>query len=131
MASTRPYHLHKNERLTSLILIERLFAGGSKSLPAFPIRIVYMTVTGDHLPTLSVLVSVPKKRFKRAVKRNRVKRQIREAYRKHKTLLTDPLQAAGKKMVIAFIWLDQSLHPSAEIEEKVKKLLQLTAERII
>ncbi len=121
----------KAEHLTGLLLIDKLFAGGSKSFPAFPLRIVYMLVEAENLPTVSVLVSVSKKRFKRAVKRNRVKRQIREAYRKNKSLLTGPLEAAGKKGVIAFIWLDNELHASSEVEEKVKKLLQLTAERMV
>lgn len=121
----------KAEHLTSLLLIDKLFAGGSKSLPAFPLRIVFMPMESESLPTVSVLISVSKKRFKRAVKRNRVKRQIREAYRKNKSLLTGPLEAAGKKGVIAFIWLDNELHASSEVEEKVKKLLQLTAERMV
>lgn len=124
------YTLQKTERLSSRIYIDKLFAGGSKSLPAFPLRIVYMPVEGDGLPTVSLLISVPKKRFKRAVKRNRVKRQIREAYRLHKSLLTDKLQATGQKLIIAFIWLDNELHPSTRVEEKICKLLQLTAERI-
>lgn len=131
MAEQEKHTFPKTERLSSVILIEKLFAGGSKSLPAFPLRIVYMPVEGEELPAVSVLISVPKKRFKRAVKRNRVKRQIREAYRKHKYLLIDPLKAAGKKATIAFIWLDNELHASDEIEEKVKKLLQITAERML
>lgn len=98
MAEQEKHTFPKTERLSSVILIEKLFAGGSKSLPAFPLRIVYMPVEGEELPAVSVLISVPKKRFKRAVKRNRVKRQIREAYRKHKYLLIDPLKAAGKKL---------------------------------
>ena len=122
--------MHKTERLNSRLLIERLFAGGSKSLPAFPLRIVYMPVENDALPTVSLLISVPKKRFKRAVKRNRVKRQVREAYRLHKSLLTRKLELTGQKVVLAFIWLDNELHPSAVVEDKVKKLLQLTAERL-
>lgn len=122
--------MQKTERLNSRILIEQLFAGGNKSLPAYPLRIVYMPVENDNLPIVSLLISVPKKRFKRAVKRNRVKRQVREAYRLHKTLLTDKLEATGQKVVLAFIWLDNELHSSAVVEEKVKKLLQLTAERL-
>lgn len=131
MAEQEKHTFPKTERLSSVILIEKLFAGGSKSLPAFPLRIVYMPVEDEELPVVSILISVPKKRFKRAVKRNRVKRQIREAYRKHKYLLIDPLKAAGKKAAIAFIWLDNELHASDEIEEKVKKLLQITAERML
>lgn len=131
MAEQEKHTLSKTERLNSLILIEKLFTGGSKSLPAFPLRIVYMPVEEENnLPQVSILISVPKKRFKRAVKRNRVKRQIREAYRKHKSILADSLTATGKKAIIAFIWLDNELHSSVEVEEKVKKLLQLTSERM-
>ena len=38
------YTLGKKERLNSKTLIERLFSGGSKSFPAFPLRVVYMSV---------------------------------------------------------------------------------------
>lgn len=128
MAETEKQTLRKAERLNSQILIERLFSGGGKSFPAFPLRIVYMPVEKENLPVVSILISVPKKRFKRAVKRNRVKRQIREAYRKHRQILTDSLAASGKKAIIAFIWLDNELHSSNEVEAKVKKLLTLTTE---
>lgn len=131
MEGQQKHTLSKAERLNSLILIEKLFSGSSRSLPAFPLRIVYMPIESEHLPCVSVLISVPKKRFKHAVKRNLVKRQIREAYRKNKSLLTAPLEAGGKKAAIAFIWLDNDLRPTAEVEEKVKKLLQLTAERLV
>lgn len=123
--------LSKKERLNSKTLIERLFSGGSKSFPAFPLRVVYMPVEpaeGDE--AASILISVPKKRFKRAVKRNRVKRQVREAYRKHKHLLLDALAARNQRLIIAFIWLDNQIHSSAEVEEKVKKLLFHITERL-
>ena len=74
------YTLGKSERLCSKKLVERLFAGGNKSFPAFPLRVVYMPLDiEDEGAEVSILVSVPKKRFKRAVKRNLVKRQVREA----------------------------------------------------
>ncbi len=131
MVEQDKHTLTKKERLNSLTLIEELFSGGSRSLPSFPLRIVYMPVEDESRPTLSLLISVPKKRFKRAVKRNLVKRQIREAYRMNKNLLLRPLEEAGKKAVIAFIWLDNGLRTSVQVEDTVKKLLQLTAERLI
>lgn len=60
MSTPNRYTLPKLERLNSRILIEKLFTGGSKSLPAFPLRIVYMPVEGEHLPAVSLLISVPK-----------------------------------------------------------------------
>ncbi len=114
------YTLGKKERLNSKTLIERLFSGGSKSFPAFPLRVVYMSVepVEEDMAAASILISVPKKRFKRAVKRNLVKRQVREAYRKNKHLLLDALASRNKRLIIAFIWLDNHIHSSAKWRRK-------------
>lgn len=132
MEEDRRHTLGKAERLCSKALVERLFAGGNRSFPAFPLRVVYMLLEpGEGTAPASILISVPKKRFKRAVKRNRVKRQVREAYRHHKHLLLDALEAhGGKRIVLAFIWTDNSLHPSEEVERKVKRLLTHIAENL-
>lgn len=127
----RRYTLGKSERLCSKKLIERLFAGGNKSFPAFPMRVVYMPLGAEEEGTeVSILISVPKKRFKRAVKRNLVKRQVREAYRRNKYILLDALRQSERpeKLVLAFIWLDSRLHSSDEVEHKMKKLLYHIAE---
>ena len=89
-----------------------MFEGGvSKSFSIFPIRVVYMPVEQGEVPA-SILISVSKRRFKRAVKRNRVKRQIREAYRKNKSLLVDELIATSEleeKMKIALARISEKL----------------------
>ena len=121
--------LPKAERLNRKRLIDQLFGGNGKSLLAFPLRMVYMT-TGPDGQTASMLVSVPKKRFKRAVKRNRVKRQVREAYRLNKQLLLPVLEERNQSVVMAFIWLSDSLVPSSVVEEKVRNLLVRLAERL-
>ena len=120
------YTLTKSERLCSKTMIERLFAGGNSSFPAYPLRVVYMWLPPtEGTADVSILISVPKKRFKRAVKRNLVKRQVREAYRRNKYILIDALksQEDGKRLVLAFIWLDNQIHSSEEVQRKVKKLL--------
>ena len=129
----RRYTFSKEERLCSKKLIERLFAGGNRSFPAFPLRVVYMPLSVDENPAdVSILISVPKKRFKHAVKRNLVKRQVREAYRLNKHILIDSLKAqeSPQKMVLAFIWLDNKIHATNEVEYKVKKLLHHIAENL-
>jgi ribonuclease P protein component len=131
MEQQRSHTFSKAERLCSKKLIERLFGGEGKSFPAFPLRVVYMPLTEEEMAAdVSILVSVPKKRFKRAVKRNRVKRQVREAYRRNKHILTEALaaQEGAPRMALAFIWLDGKFHPSVEVEQKVKKLLHHIAE---
>ena len=73
----------KEERIVSNLLIETLFEkGNSQSLSAYPLRAVYLrTEHRKGCAPVQLLISVPKKKFKHAVDRNRVKRQIREAYR--------------------------------------------------
>ena len=77
------------------------------------------------------MVSVPKKCFKRAVKRNRVKRQIREAYRLNKAIVTEQMKKhEGKHLTMAFIWLDAELHDTDEIKSKMINLLGRISERL-
>ena len=121
--------LCKAERLNSKILIEKMFAGGSKSFSIFPIRVVYMPIEQGEAPA-TILISVSKRRFKRAVKRNRVKRQIREVYRKNKLQLLDDLQSRGQRLAIAFIYLSDELVATAELEEKMKIALSRISEKL-
>ena len=107
-----------------------MFAGGSRSFSIFPLRVVWLPVEKLDAP-VSILVSVSKRRFKRAVKRNRVKRQIREAYRLNKTCLLTPLAEKGRRLAIAFIYLSDELMDSALIEEKMKVALVRIAEKAL
>ncbi len=110
MSASQAENLTKQERVCSKLLIDRLFNGGkSHSMSAYPLRVVYMYLQPDDVvndePNTQILVSVPKKCFKRAVKRNRVKRQVREAYRRNRVLVSEKV-ADGCRLVMAFIWLD-------------------------
>jgi len=124
--------LSKKERICSKTQIDELFnKENSHSMTVFPIRLVYRVSDVETSAPAQILVSVPKRCFVRAVKRNRVKRQIREAYRKNKHQLLETLSTKpGKSLMMAFIWLDNSLHPSDEVEYKVKKLLCRVEEKI-
>ena len=115
----------KRERMVSNLLIEALFENGSsQSVSAFPLRAVYQTVERreGHAP-VQILISVPKKRFKHAVDRNRVKRQIREAYRQHKQLLWERL-ADHQEMLLGFIWLSDRHYPTRDVESRVVRILE-------
>lgn len=134
LPTPHPYSLKKEERICSRKLIERLFGGKEeKPLMAFPVRMVYLVSDKESAeePQARILVSVPKRQFKRAVKRNRVKRQLREAYRRNKRLLLDGMAAMPEKTVaIAFVWTDNNLRPTAEVEQRVVKLLTKLRERV-
>lgn len=126
------YTLRKSERTCSKIAIDNLFKGGhSRSLSAFPIRVVYLVSDTPQQEQCQIMVSVPKKCFKRAVKRNRVKRQIREAYRLNKAIVIEQMKKhEGKYLTMAFIWLDAELHDTDEIKSKMINLLGRISERL-
>lgn len=121
--------LRKPERLSRKKIIEKMFAGGSRSFSIFPLRVVWLPVEELDVPA-SLLVSVSKRRFKRAVKRNRVKRQIREAYRLNKQPLLETLVANNLHLALAFIYLSDELVDSALIAEKLKIALTRIAEKV-
>jgi ribonuclease P protein component len=131
MMTTAAPTFKKQERIVSNKLIETLFEkGDSQSLAAFPIRTVYaLQEHSGKGASVQILISVPKKRFKHAVDRNRVKRQIRESYRKHKTVVTDSVPE-GKQLLIAFIWLSDRHFGSDEIESRIVSLLRKMADRL-
>lgn len=125
----RKYTLPKEERLSWKRYIDQLFAQG-QSFVAFPLRVVFLSSTDAALPaTASILVSVSKKKFKRAVKRNLVKRQVREAYRVRKYELTDALLAADRKILVGFIYLDKEIRPFADMEKAMDKAIRLLKEK--
>ena len=79
---------------------------------------------------VSILVSVSKRRFKRAVKRNRVKRQVREAYRLNKQPLLEAVEQAGCHVAIAFIYLSDRIADSEVITGRMRTALQRIAETL-
>lgn len=126
MAESASLTFSKRERIVSRKLIEQLFSkGSSQSMSAFPLRIVYMQKERDGEP-LQVLVSVSKRHFKHAVDRNRVKRQIREAYRLHKHLLAQRIPE-GISIALAFIWISDWHYSSQRIEKSVSRLMEKVA----
>ena len=121
--------MRKPERLNKKKIIEKMFAGGSRSFSIFPLRVVWLPVEELDVQA-SILISVSKRRFKRAVKRNRIKRQIREAYRLNKQILLAPLTEKNRRLAIAFIYLADELMNSALVEEKIKAALTRIVEKI-
>ena len=127
MSEQKTFTLPKQERLCSRTLIEQLFLGHSQHKKEWPVRVVYQVVKRkdeDDAQT-EVLMSVSKRYFKRAVKRNLVKRQLRESYRLHKAILTDVLAShPDTKILIAFIWLSGQTYDSVKVEKAVKAALE-------
>ena len=128
--------LKKSERLNSQLLINQLFAGGNASMAAFPLRVVYMkeekkeTMEGCEKPLVSILISVPKKRFRHAVDRNRMKRLVREAYRTHKHILWDALASKNYRIILAFVCITDTLPTFEVVTRSVTKALTRISEKL-
>lgn len=86
------YKLTKAERLSNRNLINALFQKGNPSFHVAPFRFVWIKVEEIQESNCQILIVCPKKRFKRAHTRNRIRRQIREFYRLHKNPLLQFLQ---------------------------------------
>ena len=119
------FSLPKREKLTHDGLINRLFKEGVP-VSSNPIRIIYKTVEKSTEPRVRIMVTVPRKRFKKAVIRNRIKRLMREAYRHNKPLLPDTSTYA---LHVAFIYVGDKEDVLYEEIEKalitgLKKMLQ-------
>ena len=127
--TTRRYTLSKEERLSWKRYIDLLFAKG-QSFVAFPLRVIYLPVEEEIPARASFLVSVPKKKFKRAVKRNLIKRQVREAYRVRKYDLLAPLEAKGKSLLLAFLYIDKEIHAFATMEKAMNKAILQLSEKV-
>ncbi|MBO5679721.1 MAG: ribonuclease P protein component [Bacteroidaceae bacterium] len=120
----------KSERLCSRILMERLFQGENRSVSAYPIRAIFLPVEPSVQEGVSVLVSVPKRRFHDAVDRNRVKRQIREAYRKHKHALVAQMRESDRGLLMAFVYVSDKKESTDYIEKRMMRLLEKASEQL-
>ncbi len=129
MSAAERFTLSKEERICSKKLINELFTGNGRSMTAFPLRVVFMKRTiVDDQPRAAMLVSVPKRYFKHAVDRNRVKRQVREAFRRNKSIITQNLTDDHEAVAMAFVWLTDEKYPSSEVENRMVRLLTRISE---
>jgi ribonuclease P protein component len=123
MVNNRKYSLSKEERLSWKRYTDLLFEKG-KSFVSFPLRVIYLHIEEPMPAPVSVVVCVPKKKIKRAVKRNYIKRQMREAYRIRKYELIDALAETNKVMLLAFLYLDKEIHPTSDMGKAMMKALK-------
>jgi len=118
----KTYSFPKSEHLCGDKRITRLFTQGEAFI-AYPLRVVFLLEPIKDKEPFSVMVSVPKKRFKRAVKRNRLKRLMREAYRLNKHILTEKIHEKHLQIHIAFHYISDDELNFEAVEKKMKVAL--------
>jgi len=113
------FSLGKEERLKSRKLIGELYKEG-KSIKAYPLRMVYIQKEHTSDYPVQVAVSVPKRNFKKAVDRNRIKRLMRESYRNQKAIINT---AVEKPYVFMISYLAKEELPYDKLYSKMEILL--------
>ncbi|MBS1645201.1 MAG: ribonuclease P protein component [Bacteroidetes bacterium] len=102
--------------------IEALFRSG-KALSVFPLKLIWRSLPlEDQLFNIQAGFSAPKRRFKKATDRNRIKRLMREQFRLHRELLANSLPA-NLRIQIFFLYIGAELPDSNEMKETMAKAL--------
>lgn len=122
---TMSYTFNKEERLCSKRLIESLFHNGS-SFVLYPYRVVFLpadSAAAESSPPVQCILSVSKRRFKRAVDRNFIKRRMKEAYRLQKSFLYDFLDEHSLHLIVAFQYVGKEKLPYEQLHQRMKQVL--------
>ena len=115
--------LPRAERLRGNKILGRLFTDGRSGF-VFPFRYYWQAVPVEEEEySVAMLVSVPKKMFKRAVKRNLFKRRTREAFRQEKTNAVERCAAAGLRLSVAFVYSSKEEVEFGKIRSSVRRIL--------
>lgn len=118
------YTFTKEERLCSKRLIEDLFRNGS-SFVVYPYRVVFLYQPSIQQSAVSAqcMISVSKRRFRKAAARNAIKRGIREVYRLQKSDLYNFLQEHAGHLLLAFQYVGKEKEPYAMLYQRMGKVL--------
>ena len=112
----------KEYKLCSHNQIDSLFKEGKK-VKEYPLTIIYTYTEIDIPKSFQLLISVPKRLFKKAHDRNYIKRCIREVVRKNKQELETELETNNKKLIFAIVFTSKEQLAFSLLEQKLIKAL--------
>jgi len=121
---------NKTERISFQREIDSLFKQGEAFI-SYPLRVIYLKQNPLSGARVSVLISVSKKKFKHAVKRNRIKRLTKEAYRLNKSSLIKHLTEKESGLLIAFIFTGNEICRWKEVETAMQKALSILKDKTV
>jgi ribonuclease P protein component len=116
------FSFKKAERLSSRKAFETLLKTGSTHY-LFPLKVVWLKNEVHTQSPVQIAFAVPKRRFKRANKRNLIKRRLREAYRLNKASLYQFLNEKEVHIHLLIIYIAPEVLSYHEIEPKIKLAL--------
>lgn len=116
------FRFGKAEKLLSKKLIDLLFREG-KSIKINCVRCLYLLTDEQLSSPVQVMISVPKRLFKKAVDRNLIKRRIREAYRLNKNSLLSLTNKKNSQLILAFLFIHTEAEEYHLIEDAIQKII--------
>lgn len=121
---------HKSERLTQKKVIESIFNKQGKSIHANDFLLVYLETQLYTKFPAQVLISVSKRKFKKAHDRNRIKRILREAYRLNKHHIYAALSGSEKQFALALLYLSKEEVDFTTLEKQLKTSINEFIKRV-
>ena len=98
--------------------IDLLFLKGSNAI-CYPLKLIYLETEIDYVNPCQAMFVVPKRVFKRAHDRNKLKRRVREAYRLNKAGFYEVLRTKNKKIILSFLYVGKKIEDYKQIENAV------------
>ncbi|MEI8135910.1 MAG: ribonuclease P protein component [Bacteroidota bacterium] len=114
---------NKQERLCSKKNIDLLFLKGTSAI-SFPLKVIYLETDINYVNPCQAMFVVPKRSFKRAHDRNKLKRRMREAYRLNKAIFYEAVKSKNKKIILSFLFVGKKIEDYKQIENSITNHLK-------
>ncbi len=119
----------KSERLCSRKIIQEL-SKKARNIQVQAFRLSWLESTLPENVPAQVVFSVPKRNFRHAVDRNRIKRRMREAYRKNKSVIYPLISLSRKQFALLIVYTGSEIPTFARTEENILNALNRFAQDI-
>ena len=123
------FEFPKKQKLCSETVIKDMFYNG-KSFTTSALRLVWKEDNGKDEVTIKSIIVVPKKKIRLALKRNIIRRRMKEAYRLNKIELENILKDKKLQLNIAIIYQKDKILPYKTVEEEIKLILERLSKEI-
>lgn len=114
----------KGEKLRKKQDLDTLFLSKDGFI-IYPFRVVYCQLhyKEEEIPA-KVLISIPKRRIKKAVQRNLLKRRTREAYRLKKHELYQNIDTENHTLAIGLLYIGNKVVSYREIDNAIDEIIR-------
>ena len=123
------FEFPKKQKLCSETVIKVMFSNG-KSFTTSAVRLVWKEDNNEDEVTVKSIIVVPKKKIKLAIKRNIIRRRMKEIYRLHKIDLENMLKGKKLQLSIAVIYQKEKILTYKTVEEEIKLILERLSKEI-